>query len=137
MTVSAIVITHKQIEFTLAALASLEQQTVPIEQVIVVDNDRERSAAAPLRAAHPETIILEEDKTGYAPARKRAHALPPGARRQPRCRHRVGRLAVLPEPRRRGSPRLPRAAAGRGGATPGLWGDHPSGAASERAHQRR
>jgi len=78
MTVTAIVITHKQIEFTLAALASLEQQTVPIEQVIVVDNDRERSAAAPLRAAYPETTILEEDNIGYAPACNRAAAIASG-----------------------------------------------------------
>src|SRR3954447_6573864 len=78
MTVSAIVITHKQIEFTLAPLASLEQQTVPIEQVIVVDNDPERSAAGPLRAAYPATTIPEEDNTRHAPARNRPAAIASG-----------------------------------------------------------
>jgi GT2 family glycosyltransferase len=78
MSVSAIIVTYKQIELTLAALASLERQTVAVDQVIVVDNDPARSAAAPLRAVHPELVILEEDNIGYAPACNRAAAVATG-----------------------------------------------------------
>jgi GT2 family glycosyltransferase len=78
MSVTAIIVTYKQIELTLAALASLEQQSVPVEQVIVVDNDPARTAAGPLLAAHPDLVILEEDNPGYAPACNRAAAVASG-----------------------------------------------------------
>ncbi|HEX4719624.1 MAG TPA: glycosyltransferase family 2 protein [Thermoleophilaceae bacterium] len=78
MSVSAIIVTYKQIELTLAAIASLERQTVPVDQVIVVDNDPARSAAAPLGAAHRELVVLEEDNIGYAPACNRGAAVASG-----------------------------------------------------------
>lgn len=78
MTVSAIVITYRQIELTLAALGSLDRQTVPVDEMIVVDNDPERSAAQPLRAAHPGIVVLEEDNIGYAPACNRAASVASG-----------------------------------------------------------
>lgn len=78
MSVSAIVVTYRQNELTLAALRSLEQQSVAVDQVIVVDNDPARSAAGPLRAAHPDILVLEEDNIGYAPACNRAAAVATG-----------------------------------------------------------
>src|SRR3954447_10323775 len=78
MSISAIVVTYKQIELTLAALASLDRQTLPVDEIIVVDNDPERSAAAPLRAAPPEIVVLEEDNIGYSAACSRAAAVASG-----------------------------------------------------------
>ena len=66
--VSAIVVTYKEIELTLEAIASLEAQTVPVHQIIVVDNDPEHSAREPIAAAHPAVEILNADNVGYSPA---------------------------------------------------------------------
>jgi len=66
--VSAIVVTYRQVELTLDALASLAGQSHPPDEVIVVDNDPEGSALAPIRAAHPDVRMLQADNVGYAPA---------------------------------------------------------------------
>jgi GT2 family glycosyltransferase len=78
VSVSAIIVTYRQNELTLAALRSLAQQTTPVDQVIVVDNDPARSAAAPLRAEYPDLVVLEHDNIGYAPACNRAAAIATG-----------------------------------------------------------
>jgi GT2 family glycosyltransferase len=67
-TVTAVVVTYKEVELTLAAVASLKRQTVPVEQIVVVDNDPARSAREPLGAAHPDVQVLHADNVGYAPA---------------------------------------------------------------------
>lgn len=74
-TVSAVVVTYKEVELTLEAVASLKAQTVPIEEIIVVDNDPEFSLAGPMRAAHPDVRLLNEDNVGYAPACNRGAAV--------------------------------------------------------------
>jgi GT2 family glycosyltransferase len=66
--VSAIVVTYKEIDLTLEAVASLRAQTVPVHELIVVDNDPAHSARDPLRAADPGLTILNADNVGYAPA---------------------------------------------------------------------
>jgi GT2 family glycosyltransferase len=66
--VTAVVVTYKEVELTLAAVASLERQTVPIEQIVVVDNDPGHSVREPMRAAHPRVQLLNADNVGYAPA---------------------------------------------------------------------
>lgn len=66
--VSAVVVTYRQVELTLAAVRSLEAQTVPPREIVVVDNDPERSAHEPLAAAHPQVRVLAADNVGYAPA---------------------------------------------------------------------
>ena len=76
--VSAIVVTYRQVELTLAAVASLKRQTVPPREIIVVDNDPAHSAREPLLAAHPDVRLLNEDNIGYAPACNRAAALASG-----------------------------------------------------------
>ena len=66
--VSAIIVTYNEIELTLAAIASLKRQTVPIDQIIVVDNDPGHSARDPIASAHPGVELLNADNVGYAPA---------------------------------------------------------------------
>jgi GT2 family glycosyltransferase len=66
--VTAVVVTYREVELTLAALASLERQSVPIAQIVVVDNDPERSAREPIAAAHPDVELVHADNVGYAPA---------------------------------------------------------------------
>ncbi len=65
--VSAIIVTYKEIDLTLEALASLKSQTVPVHEVVVVDNDPAHSAREPIVAAHPDARILNTDNVGYAP----------------------------------------------------------------------
>jgi len=92
--VSAIVVTYRQVGLTLDALASLAGQSHPPDEVIVVDNDPEGSALAPIRAAHPDVRVLRADNVGYAPACNRAAAeavgdwlffLNPDAAAEPDC----------------------------------------------------
>ena len=64
--VSAVIVTYKEIELTLAAVASLKRQTVPVFEVIVVDNDPAGSVRAPMRRAHPDVTVLHADNVGYA-----------------------------------------------------------------------
>ena len=66
--VSAIVVTYNEVELTLEAIASLKAQTVPVHEIIVVDNDPGHSAKVPLSAAHPDVRLLNADNVGYAPA---------------------------------------------------------------------
>lgn len=66
--VSAVIVTYKEIDLTLEAIASLKGQTVPVEQIIVVDNDPAHSARDPLLEAHPDLVMLNADNVGYAPA---------------------------------------------------------------------
>lgn len=66
--VSAVIVTFREIDLTLAAIASLEAQTVPIAEIVVVDNDPAHSAREPIATAHPDVILLNADNVGYAPA---------------------------------------------------------------------
>jgi GT2 family glycosyltransferase len=66
--VSAIIVTFKEIDLTLEAIASLKAQTVPVHEIIVVDNDPAHSARDPIAAAHPDVQLLNADNVGYAPA---------------------------------------------------------------------
>jgi GT2 family glycosyltransferase len=102
--VSAIVVTYRQVELTLAALASLEAQSRPFDELIVVDNDPEHSAREPVLAAHPGARVLNEQNIGYAPACNRGAAvatgdalffLNPDAEAEPDCLERL--LAVREE----------------------------------------
>ena len=103
-TVSAVIVTYKEVELTLEAITSLEAQTVPVHEIVVVDNDPEHSAGEPVRAAHPDVRLLNEDNVGYAPACNRAAAvisgewvffLNPDAAAAPDCLARL--LAVADE----------------------------------------
>jgi len=77
-TVSAVVVTYKEIELTLEAVASLKAQTVDVAEIIVVDNDPAFSIAEPMRVAHPDVRLLNEDNVGYAPACNRGAAVASG-----------------------------------------------------------
>ena len=66
--VSAVVVTYKEVELTLAAVASLKRQTHPIAEIVVVDNDPEGSAREPFAQAHPDVQVIGADNVGYAPA---------------------------------------------------------------------
>ncbi len=66
--VSAVVVTYKEVDLTLEAIASLKGQTAAIDEIVVVDNDPAHSAREPLLAAHPDLILLSADNVGYAPA---------------------------------------------------------------------
>jgi GT2 family glycosyltransferase len=103
-TVSAVIVTYKEVELTLEAIASLEAQTVPVHEIVVVDNDPEHSVCESVRAAHPNVSLLNEDNVGYAPACNRAAAvisgewvffLNPDAAAAPDCLARL--LAVAAE----------------------------------------
>lgn len=76
--VSAVVVTYREIDLTLEAVASLKAQSVPVEQIVVVDNDPEHSAREPMQAAHPDVLLLNEDNIGYAPACNRGAAVSSG-----------------------------------------------------------
>jgi GT2 family glycosyltransferase len=67
-TVSAIVVTFKEVELTLAAVASLKASEYPVHEIIVVDNDPAHSVKEPMQATHPEVRLLNADNVGYAPA---------------------------------------------------------------------
>jgi GT2 family glycosyltransferase len=64
--VSAVIVTYKEVALTLEAVASLKRQTVPVAEIVVVDNDPAGSIGAPLRAAHPDVIALALDNPGHA-----------------------------------------------------------------------
>ena len=66
--VSAVIVTYKEVDLTLEAIASLKAQTVPVHEIVVVDNDPEFSAREPLSSAHPDLRLLNADNVGYAPA---------------------------------------------------------------------
>jgi len=66
--VSAVIVTYKEIDLTLEAIASLEAQTAPVDEIIVVDNDPAFSAREPISAAHPHVRLLNADNVGYSPA---------------------------------------------------------------------
>jgi GT2 family glycosyltransferase len=66
--VTAVIVTYKQNELTLAAIASLKRQTVPVSQIVVIDNDIEASARPPIEAQHPDVELIVADNPGYAPA---------------------------------------------------------------------
>ncbi|HEV2771032.1 MAG TPA: glycosyltransferase family 2 protein [Solirubrobacteraceae bacterium] len=76
--VSAVVVTYREVELTLEAVASLKAQSVPVEQIVVVDNDPEHSVREPMQAAHPDVLLLNEDNIGYAPACNRGAAVSSG-----------------------------------------------------------
>ena len=76
--VSAVIVTYKELDLTLAAVASLKSQSVPIHEIIVVDNDPAHSVREPMRAAHPDVRLLHEDNIGYAPACNRGAAVASG-----------------------------------------------------------
>ncbi len=104
LSVSAVVVTYREVALTLEAVASLKAQSVPLEQIVVVDNDPEHSVREPMQAAHPDVRLLNEDNIGYAPACNRGAAassgewlffLNPDAAAAPDCLERL--LAVAHE----------------------------------------
>ncbi|MEA2282409.1 MAG: hypothetical protein QOK21_3016 [Solirubrobacteraceae bacterium] len=76
--VSAIVVTYKEIALTLEAVASLKRQSVPVTEIIVVENDPDGSILEPLRATHPDVIALALDNPGHAVACNRGAAAASG-----------------------------------------------------------
>ena len=78
MSVSAIIVTYKEVELTLAAVASLKAQTSPVSEIIVVDNDPAHSVREPMQAAHPDVRLLNEDNVGYAAACNRGSRIATG-----------------------------------------------------------
>ena len=102
--VSGIIVTYKEVDLTLAAIASLEAQTVGLHEVIVIDNDPEHSAKEPIAGRWPQVKILNADNVGYAPACNLAAAqatgdwlffLNPDAEADPDCLEKL--LAVARE----------------------------------------
>lgn len=69
---SGIVVTYKEVELTLKAVASLKAQTVAVDEIIVVDNDPARSIAGPLASEHPDVRLIALDNPGHAVACNRA-----------------------------------------------------------------
>jgi GT2 family glycosyltransferase len=76
--VSAVVVTYREVELTLAAVASLKEQTAPVAEIVVVDNDPAGSAAARLRDEHPDVRVLVLDNPGHAVACNRGAELASG-----------------------------------------------------------
>jgi GT2 family glycosyltransferase len=76
--VSGIVVTYREVALTLEAVASLKRQTVPVAEIVVVDNDPDRSIAGPLASAHPDVRLLTLDNPGHAVACNRAAAVASG-----------------------------------------------------------
>jgi len=76
--VSAVIVTYHEIELTIAAVASLKAQSVPVREIVVVDNDPDHSIREPMAAAHPDVRLLNEDNIGYAPACNRGAAVTSG-----------------------------------------------------------
>ena len=75
LAVSAVIVTYREVELTLEAVASLKAQSVSVEQIVVVDNDPAHSVREPMEAAHPDVRLLNEDNIGYAPACNRGAAV--------------------------------------------------------------
>lgn len=76
--VSAVVVTYREVELTLQAVASLKAQTASVREIVVVDNDPERSIAGPLAQAHPDVRLLALDNPGHAVACNRGAELTRG-----------------------------------------------------------
>jgi GT2 family glycosyltransferase len=104
VSVTAVIVTYREVELTLEAVASLKAQSMAVDQIVVVDNDPDHSVREPMEAAHPEVRLLNEDNIGYAPACNRAAAvstgewlffLNPDAAAAPDCLQRL--LAVADE----------------------------------------
>ncbi len=76
--VSAVVVTYREVALTLAAVASLKAQTAPVSEIVVVDNDPERSIAEPLAREHPDVRLLALDNPGHAVACNRGAELVTG-----------------------------------------------------------
>lgn len=76
--VSAVVVTYREVELTLQAVASLKAQTAPVHEIVVVDNDPERSIAEPLAREHPDVRLLALDNPGHAVACNRGAELTTG-----------------------------------------------------------
>jgi GT2 family glycosyltransferase len=72
--VSAVIVTYKEIDLTLEAVASLKAQTLPVHEIIVVDNDPAHSIRDAMQGAHPDVLLLNEQNIGYAPACNRGAA---------------------------------------------------------------
>lgn len=64
--IGAVVVTYREVPLTLEAIASLKRQTAPVAEIVVVDNDPERSMREPLAAAYPDVELLELDNPGHA-----------------------------------------------------------------------
>ncbi|MBA2261522.1 MAG: glycosyltransferase family 2 protein [Solirubrobacterales bacterium] len=76
--VTAVIVTYREVELTLAAVASLKAQSVRVGEIVVVDNDPDHSIREPMAAAHPDVRLLNEDNIGYAPACNRGAAISSG-----------------------------------------------------------
>jgi GT2 family glycosyltransferase len=76
--VSAIVVTYREVALTLEAVASVKRQTAPVEQIVVVDNDPDGSMREPLAREHPDVTLLALDNPGHAVACNRAAELATG-----------------------------------------------------------
>ncbi len=76
--VTAVIVTYREVELTLAAVASLKAQSVRVGEIVVVDNDPDHSIREPMAAAHPDVRLLNEDNIGYAPACNRGAATASG-----------------------------------------------------------
>jgi GT2 family glycosyltransferase len=72
------VVTYREVELTLEAIASLERQTRPVDEIIVVDNDPEGSMGEALAAARPDLRVLALDNPGHAVACNRGAELARG-----------------------------------------------------------
>ena len=76
--VSAVIVTYREVELTLEAVASLKRQTAPVGEIVVVENDPERSIEAPLAREHPDVRLLCLDNPGHAVACNRGAELASG-----------------------------------------------------------
>jgi GT2 family glycosyltransferase len=76
--VSAVVVTYRAVDLTLEAIASLKRQTVPLVDLVVVDNDPGGSMREPLARHHPDVTFLALDNPGHAVACNRGAELARG-----------------------------------------------------------
>src|SRR3954453_12168383 len=104
-TVSAVIVTYKEVELTLAAVASLKASAYPVHEIVVVDNDPEHSVKGPMTEAHPDVKLLNAENVGYAPACNLGAAvatgdwlffLNPDAEADPDCVERLPATAAEP-----------------------------------------
>lgn len=63
-TFSAVIATHRRPDLVLQAIRSVEEQTLPAHEIIVVVDGGADDTAARVRAAHPTAVVLEQSNLG-------------------------------------------------------------------------
>jgi glycosyltransferase involved in cell wall biosynthesis len=67
--VSAIVPVHNGARFLAAALRSIKSQTLPVDEIIVVDDGSTDGSPDIVRRRHPDVVLIRQPRAGAAAAR--------------------------------------------------------------------